>query len=114
MLKGRRVPEALAPSLVQALHTSIMEMHRRCSRPLADHDANALTAELYETTVQLGNAPATSLVDISIKLAVLCRRLREHLHPEQRGELASYLLAASILEDCGIWLGGTDVAMADE
>jgi hypothetical protein len=54
---------------------------------------------LAAATMQLAEAPATSLVGIGAKLTILCARLREDLHPEVRGELLTYLLAESIRED---------------
>jgi len=63
---------------------------------------------LAMATMQLAEAPATSIAEASAKLTILCARLREDLHPEVRGELITYLLAESIREDCCVLADGED------
>ena len=97
-----RAPGEVA-TLVATLYAQLIGLLRERTQPLPDRRSDELTAEVFEATVQISNAPAECAADIDLKLAVLCGRLREHLHPEHHGELVSYLLAESIREDCQIW-----------
>jgi hypothetical protein len=74
--------------------------------PQPDDAAMALRAELADSTLGLIQAPAVALAGIQLKLAILCQRLREDLHPDVQGELLSYLLAESIREDCRVMADG--------
>jgi hypothetical protein len=52
-----------------------------------------------KAAARLAQAPATSTGDLSLKLDVLCRRLREFLDPDDRGGVLTALLAESIRDD---------------
>ena len=64
--------------------------------------------ELAGATALLAGAPALAMAEVVAKLTILCRRLREDLHPEVRGELITYLLAESVRDDCRL-LADADV-----
>lgn len=87
------------PSLVRRLHAEVTGLLGMASSPVADRRMTQLQGELFGATARLAAAPSASAADIDAKLVILCARLREFLHPDQRGELLTYLLAESIRED---------------
>ena len=91
----------------------VVDAYRAISRllsdsalPQADRAANGIRAEIVVSTLSLCQLPAVTPYTLQLKLALLCQRLREDLHPEISGELAAYLLAESIREDCRLLADG--------
>jgi hypothetical protein len=91
---------AHAETLVQTLSGEIETLTKKMSHPTSDKVMNGYVEELFETTASLANVPVQNFLDILIKMDVLCRRLREDLHPDRRGEILTYLLAESIRDEC--------------
>ena len=60
--------------------------------PASDERMNALLDELFVVTTRLAQAPDRDANDLSLKLDVLCRRLREDVVPENPGDVLTYLL----------------------
>lgn len=89
-------PEPLIPQL----HERIVEGWRLIAIPAADDEMHRRLDEVAELTRCLAQAPARTLCELELKLAVLCTRLREDMRPEIRGEVLSWMLAESIRHDC--------------
>lgn len=92
-------------TLVADCYRKVTLLSRASLDPTSDRRMNRLQAELYEATAVLAAAPSINAADVQAKLTILCARVREHLHPERRGELLTYLLAESVREDLRL-LGG--------
>ena len=87
-------------ALIAHLHASIIESWRLIALPAADGDMNRHLDELAEMTRCLAQAPARTLGELEVKIAVLCARLREDIRPESRGEVITWMLAESLRHDC--------------
>ncbi len=86
-------------TLVVECYREVTSLSRASLDPTSDRRMNRLQEALYEATAVLAAAPSIDIADVQAKLAILCARLREHLLPEHRGELLTYLLAESVRED---------------
>lgn len=106
-----RTGSARAGILVETLYTEVTALARAARLPASDRAMAERLDLLAAATMQLAEAPATSLVGIGAKLSILCARLREELHPEARDELITYLLAESIREDCRVLADGGDPSL---
>lgn len=95
-------------TLVADRYREVTSLWRASLDPTSDRRMNRLQGALYEATAVLAAAPSIDTPDVQAKLTILCARLREHLHPEHRGELLSYLLAESIREDLRLLLLTTE------
>ncbi len=93
--------------LVADCYREVTSLSRASLDPTSDRRMNRLQAALYAAPAALAAAPSIASADMDKKLAVLCARLRENLHPEHRGELLTYLLAESVREDLRL-LGGDE------
>ncbi len=91
-----------AESLIETLYTEVTAASLAARFPASERAMAERLDALAMATMQLAEAPATTIAEAGAKLAILCARLREDLHPEVRGELISYLLAESIREDCRV------------
>lgn len=69
------------------------------SAPTSDERMNAFLDELFVVITRLAQAPAQHGKDLSLKLEVLCRCLRENVAPENRGDVLTLLLAEEIRGD---------------
>ncbi len=79
-------------TLVARLHAEAMRLSVSIASPASDERMNALLDELFVVTTRLAQAPARDANDLSLKLDVLCRRLREDVAPENPGDVLTYLL----------------------
>jgi RecB family exonuclease len=86
-------------TLVHRLYQDILKQRSALTHPCPDKEMNAGLELLASLTTSIANAPAETATDVRLKVEVLCARLREHLHPENEGELLDYLLADSIRDD---------------
>ena len=86
-------------TLVARLHAEAMRLTVFIASPASDERMNALLDELFVVTTRLAQAPARDAKVLSLKLDVLCRRLREDVAPENRGDVLTYLLAEAIRGD---------------
>ena len=86
-------------TLVARLHAEATRLAVSIASTASDDQMNALLDELFVMTTRLAQAPARDAKDLSLKLAVLCRRLREDVAPENRGDVLTYLLAEAIRDD---------------
>ena len=86
-------------TLVARLHAEAMRLNVSIASPTTDERMNALLDELFVVTTKLAQAPARDAKDLSLKLNVLCRRLREDVALENRGDVLTYLLAEAIRGD---------------
>ncbi len=86
-------------SLVARLHAEAMRLAVSIASPTSDERMNALLDELFVVTTRLAQAPARDAKDLSLKLDVVCRRLREDVASENRGDVLTYLLAEAIRGD---------------
>ena len=86
-------------TLVARLHAEAMRLTVSIAIPASDERMNALLDELFTVTTRLAQAPARDAKDLSLKLDVLCRRLREDVAPENRGDVLTFLLAEAIRGD---------------
>lgn len=91
-------------TLVAECYREVTSLSRESIASTSDQRMNRLQESLYEATAALAAAPSIATADLQSKLAILCSRLRENLHPAHRGELLTYLLAESIREDLRILL----------
>ena len=82
----RRKPDN-GVTLVLELYREVTALSRTIRTPTSERRMNWLRDELYEATLRLAGAPSSLPADIDAKLAVLCGRLREDVHPAHRGEL---------------------------
>ncbi len=85
---------------VERLCRKIETLYRDTARPAPDDEMNARVATLFEAITRLAQAPATNPAEQVLKLDILCRRLGEYLDPADWGGVLTYLLAASIRDDC--------------
>jgi hypothetical protein len=99
--RSRRRQDSAA-TLVDDLSRQVTALSRDVREPAPERQKTRQINELSEATLLLAGAPALSIDEVAAKLAILCGRLREDLHPEVQGELVTYLLAESIREDCRI------------
>ena len=98
---GQTPPEPIDDgALITGLHARIIECWRIISVACPDGAMNCHLDELAEMTRCLSQAPARTLAELEIKLAVLCSRLRDEVRPEIRGEVITWMLAESIRHDC--------------
>lgn len=110
----KRSNAARAGSLIDILYRKVTALARATRSPASERMMAARLDALADATFHLAGAPATNVAEASAKLAILCGRLREDLHPEIRGELITYLLAESIREDCRVLVeGGGDAEVAE-
>ena len=86
-------------TLVARLHAEATRLAVSIASPASDERMNALLDELFVVTTRLAQAPARDAIDLSLKLDVLCRRLREDVAPENPGDVLTYLLAEAIRGD---------------
>ncbi len=91
--------DASPETLVARLHAEASRLAVSIASPASDERMNALLDELFVVTTRLAQAPARGAKDLSLKLDVLCRRLREGVAPENRGDVLTYLLAEAIRGD---------------
>ena len=89
-------------TLLQQLSDEIAALTRTTAAPQSDAATNARIDELFDLTIRLAQAPVLSAADLDLKLAVLCRRLREHLEPDNRGAVLTYLLAEAVRYDVSL------------
>lgn len=85
--------------LVRRLVNEIGALTRRANQSLSDKEMDEVCERLLASSAHLVNAPASDVLDIDLKLAILCRRLRDHLDPEDQGAVVNALLAESIRDD---------------
>ncbi len=102
--QARRVKDGDV-TLVEELYRRVTALSRAVRTPTSDLLMNQQIDDLADATLLLAEAPAVTIAETAAKLVVLCSRLREDLHPEVRGELITYLLAESVLEDCRLLSG---------
>ncbi len=86
-------------TLVARLHAEATRLAVSIASPASDERMNALLDELFVVTTRLAQAPGQNAKDLSLKLDSLCRRLREDVAPENRGDVLTYLLAEAIRGD---------------
>ena len=86
-------------TLVARLHAESMRLTVSIASPTREERMNALLDELFAVTTRLAQAPAQNANDLSLKLNVLCRRLREDVAPENRGDVLTSLLAEAIRDE---------------
>ena len=79
-------------TLAARLHAEAMGLSVSIASPASDERMNALVDELFIVTTRLAQAPDRDANDLSLKLDVLCRRLREDVVPENPGDILTYLL----------------------
>ena len=91
-------------TLLTRLAASLEATHQTMLGPHTDQSMNDLVDEAFLCTTRISQAPAASIDDLALKLTVLCRRLREHLDPDDRGGVLTALLAESIRDDVGVVL----------
>ena len=91
--------ELSTETLVARLHAEAMRLGISIATPASDERMNALLDELFAVTTKLAHAPARDTKDLSLKLDVLCRRLRKDVAPENRGDVLTFLLAEAIRGD---------------
>ena len=89
-------------TLVARLHVEAGRLAVAIASPATDERMNTLLDELLSVTAKLAQAPACDAKDISLKLDVLCRRLREDVAPEYRGDVLTYLLAEAIRDEVAL------------
>ena len=70
-------------TLVARLHAEAGPLAVSIALPASDECMNALLDELFVVTTRLAQAPARDAKDLSLKLDVLCRCLRENVAPEK-------------------------------
>jgi hypothetical protein len=80
----------------------IAAITRQMAGSRTDHHMNRHAEELFTAITSLAHAPATNGKDLAAKLEVLCRRLREFVNPDQRGEVLTVLLAESIRDEVSV------------
>lgn len=85
--------------LVKRLVNEIAMLARRANQSLSDGEMDEVCERLLSSSAHLVNAPASDAQDINLKLAILCRRLRDQLDPEDHGAIVNALLAESIRDD---------------
>lgn len=85
--------------LVLRLVSEIGALMRRANQPLSDEEMDEVCERLLSSSAHLVNAPASDARDIDLKIAILCRRLRDQLDPEDQGAVVNALLAESIRDD---------------
>ncbi len=86
-------------SLVRALFKEVLRNLSAVAVPSSDDEMNERVEVLFTTTTRIAQAPAGNLAEITLKLNLLCRRLRDHLEPDDRGGVLTALLAESIRDD---------------
>ena len=86
-------------TLVQRLHDEIAALTRATAFPQPDDEMTATVEELITIIGRLAHAPSLTAIDLDRKLSVLCRRLRDHLDPDDRGAVLTYLLAEAVRDD---------------
>jgi hypothetical protein len=86
-------------TLVARLYAEAMRLTVSIAFPTSDGRMNALLDELFAVTTKLAQVPAQDANDLSLKLSVLCQRLREDIAPENRGDVLTVLLAEAIRGD---------------
>lgn len=86
-------------SLVQRLHDEVAALTRATALPQTDEAMTTRLDQLFGAACRLAQAPAVTATDLDLKLAVLCRRLREHLDPDDRGAVLTYLLAEAVRDE---------------
>ena len=94
--------ELPSETLVARLHAEAVRLTVSIASPTTDEHMNALLDELFVVTTRLAQAPAQETHDLSLKLDLLCRRLREDVAPENRGDVLTYLLAEAIRDDVAL------------
>ncbi len=94
--------DASPETLVARLHAEATRLAVSIASPASDERMNALLDELFVVTTRLAQAPARDAKDLSLKLDVLCRRLREDVAPENPGDVLTYLLAEAIRGDYAV------------
>ncbi len=85
--------------MVARIHAEASRLAVSIASPASDERMNSLLDELFVVTTRLAQTPARDAIDLSVKLYVLCRRLREDVAPENRGNVLTYLLAEAIRGD---------------
>jgi hypothetical protein len=95
MAKKKRKSDGLEKRLV----AEIAVLTRRSSVSLSDKEMDEVCEALLSSSAHLVNAPACDAFEIDLKLAMLCRRLRDQLDPEDRAAVINALLAESIRDD---------------
>lgn len=95
-MSSERVPRG---TLVQRLNVEITAQIRSTAATLPDDEMIRRLDELFTTVGRLAHAPALNSSDLDVKLTVLCRQLREHLDPDDRGAVLTYLLAEAVRDD---------------
>jgi hypothetical protein len=88
-------------NLVERHHRQVIKLINAIAIPQSDEAMNQALSELFAATTNLANSPTINPKDLNLKLDILCRRLRDHLDPDDRGSVLTYLLAASIREELG-------------
>lgn len=86
-------------TLVARLHAEAGRLAVSIASPASDERMKTLLDELFVVTTNLTQAPARDAKDLSLKLEVLCRRLRENVAPENRGDVLTYLLVEAIRDE---------------
>lgn len=86
-------------TLLTRLVASLEATQQTMLRPHTDQSMNDLVDEAFLCTTRISQAPGASIGDLGLKVTVLCRRLREHLDPDDRGGVLTALLAESIRDD---------------
>jgi hypothetical protein len=86
-------------TLVARLHAEASRLVVSIASPASDERMGTLLDELFVVITRLAQAPARDAKDLSMKLDVLCRRLREDVDPENRGDVLTYLLTEAIRGD---------------
>lgn len=95
MAKRKQKPVGLVKRIVN----EIAMLTRRANQSLSDREMDEVCERLLSSSAQLVDAPASDAQDINLKLAILCRRLRDQLDPEDWGAIVNALLAESIRDD---------------
>lgn len=90
------------PTLVARLASSLEETLLATRGSLPDEVMNERLGEACATTTRIAQVPATTVADLSLKLSVLCRRLRDDLDADDRCGVLTALLAESIRDDLSL------------
>lgn len=86
-------------SLIQRVVFDLWRGASTDTRGLSDEAVAELCEKVLSRTSYLAEIPSQNSRDLELKFGVLCRRLREHLDPDDAEPVLTALLAESIRDD---------------
>ena len=95
MAKKKRKPIGIVSRIIGRIAEEML----RLGEPLSDKEFEGVSDALFASSTHLANVSAVNFQDLDLKLAILCRRLRDQIDPEDRTAVLNSLIAESIRDD---------------